>query len=216
MSTSGYARLWCEPAHGSDGAVSLQHDVQVRYDLPGHELPAARTEIARLLLSSDRIGDLVPPLQHWLAQPLNALLTDPFQHSIDLSQERSQSLRLDFGPRNDVVAGAGGICCLVELRANAFSTSLVLATDPTCLGMLADGLGAALTRSRNGLRTNTSTPAGFMLSNRARCTPIPGSASTQSRLSTSISTPLEAEKPPSQVRLKARAEATSPAPAPNA
>lgn len=140
-STNGYARLWCEPTRCG---VWLAHDVHITYELPGDELPVVGTELEGLLLDAQRMRELLSALRGWLVQPLYALRATPFELYVDLGRQGHGSLKLDFGPRDDVITGAGSTACLLGIEASAFSAQLAFATDPTSLGMLAAGLERAL------------------------------------------------------------------------
>lgn len=143
-STNGYARLSCTPE--SEGGLSLLHDVRLDYCLPG-ELARATLTVPRLALSKEGLRALLVALRSWLGQPLDALRVESFVHSCDLGDGSTESLKLEFGPREDVITGVGAIGCLVEIRSSALRSSLSFRTDATCLELLAEALEHVLARS---------------------------------------------------------------------
>jgi hypothetical protein len=137
-STNGNARLSCVLDH--DDGISLVHEVRIDYRLPGDEQATASASVRRLALSKDRLGELLVDLRSWLGQPLDAIGARGFEHRADLAEEAAQSLTLEFGPRQDLIIGVGGVGCLIQIRSSALRADLGFRTDATCLELLAEGL----------------------------------------------------------------------------
>ena len=109
--------------------VAFVHNVQLDHHLP--ETPVrAMAAVDGLALSGERLAQLVVDLRAWLGQSLGALAADPLEYSIDLPRGPAESLSLTLGSRHDVITTVGGVACSVELRSNALSATVPLATDP--------------------------------------------------------------------------------------
>ena len=137
-STSGYARLFCE-LRTVDG-TALIHDVRLEYRPPGDEHVRAAAVVRELTLSREKLIELVAELRSWLGQPLDVVGAQRFEHSANVAENPAESLTLELGPREDVIRGRGGVGCRIEVRSSALRSSLIFPTDPTCLGIMADGV----------------------------------------------------------------------------
>jgi len=144
-STNGHARL--SGALESNLGESLVHDVRLEYYLAVDEPAATIVSVPQLTLSRKGMGELVSALGAWLALPLDGLRNGSFHHEAELADSPAESLILKFGPRDDLIIGAGQVGCLIELRNSSLRSCLPVVTDPTCLRILADGLDRVLSDS---------------------------------------------------------------------
>ena len=146
LSTNGYSQLIC--ALVAAGESSLVHDVRVEQNLLGE--PGAMVTATGIALSPESLTELVTVLQAWLAQPLGGLALDRLDYSIELAANPHESLKLTLGRRDDVITTTGSAAASIELRRGSLRASVVFATDPTCLQLLADGVEHVLTTPLSG------------------------------------------------------------------
>lgn len=135
-SSNGYSRL----SGVIDNGEGVRMRLRLEYRLPDEARWGAITELATFRPDLERFGALTDSLRSWLAQPLDAMARDPLVYSIELAAGHGDRLMVEFGHRDDLVAGSDDIGCLVELGHSGFSTQLAFVTDATCVDHLVQAL----------------------------------------------------------------------------
>jgi hypothetical protein len=103
--------------------------------------------VPRLAISRSRLREFLSIVDSFVSQPLDDLRSQRFSHTVELAENSSDALRLEFGPRPDVITGTNGIGCTVEIGSSSFAARVSFRTDLTCLQSLADEVGLVLAAS---------------------------------------------------------------------
>jgi hypothetical protein len=117
--------------------------VGLEYGLPEDPEPAS-LDVPAMALDQAELRSLEEALRSWLAQSLGALALDTLTYATDLASDPGQHLRIELGPREDLITAVGGLGCLVEVAYNKLRATIVFATDVTSLQLLADDLKRVL------------------------------------------------------------------------
>jgi hypothetical protein len=141
-STSGYTRVRCCTEASLEGSFACR--VHLDYEVPSEAGHTAAAEARPLVLSRQRLSELLTAVELWVAQSLRGLAANTFVHTVDLAQEPHDHFVLDFGPHTGLIIPTGGIGCRVAFGTSSFRTLVHFVTDVTCLDLFARGLERTL------------------------------------------------------------------------
>lgn len=101
------------------------------------------TSVEGLWLRNEDLTAVRDRVAEWVQQPLDRLATSELVGDFELARLPGQSLRLRFGPRPDIESGRNAVLT-VSFASGTLRGEFHLVTDPSCLGLFAQGLSSAL------------------------------------------------------------------------
>lgn len=97
--------------------------------------------LSQLLMGERALRSLYVGLSDWLDEPTRGMTHTPLNLSLELCDADQQSLRIEFGPRDEIIQGRDTTACTLSYRASHLTGESYFAVDQASVRAFADGLG---------------------------------------------------------------------------
>ena len=97
--------------------------------------------LSQLLMSEKELRRLYVGLTNWLEEPTRGMTHTPLNLSLELCDPDQQSLKIEFGPRDEIIQTGNSTACTLSYRASHLTGESYFAVDQESVRTFTDGLG---------------------------------------------------------------------------
>jgi hypothetical protein len=97
--------------------------------------------LSQLLMGEAELRKLYVGLSEWLDEPAHDLTYVPLNLSLELCDPEHQSLKIEFGARDEIIPAHGAMACTIAYRGSHLNGESYFAVDQIGIRAFADGLG---------------------------------------------------------------------------
>lgn len=97
--------------------------------------------LSQLLMGERELRRLYVGLTNWLEEPTRGMTHTPLNLSLELCDPEQQSLKIEFGPRDEIIQGHDTTACTLRYRASHLAGESYFAVNGDSVRTFADGLG---------------------------------------------------------------------------
>ncbi len=97
--------------------------------------------LSQLLMPETALRKLYVSLVDWLEEPTRGMTHTPLNLSLELCDVDQQSLKIEFGTRDEIIQGRDTTACTLSYRASHLIGESYFAVDQASVRAFSDGLG---------------------------------------------------------------------------